>query len=381
MREMREGSRLTRMGRRLSLILSKESIFGTPPTGTSSPKMGREKSGSLPSSPDLNPAQGFYRIPDNTPPANPACKVFGVDLQAAVQKSNTSHKMLPDVMYKCFTYLDDKAVAEEGIFRLSGSATDILRIKGQFNTGCAYDLNTCLNPHTVSGLLKLFLRELPHPLFPTEIDTVEGDLLGRIKTMVGALPAENRCLMSCLFWLLHKISKAEAVTKMGTQNLVIVFSATLNCSGAILTKIIKHAMDIFPENALQNTGVTPDLPAPAKNITLVVTPDAPKSTAATAAVSVTPAKEEEDDIFLVKDKSKADASRQISNNSSIPAPKTQTPTHSIEIGRRGGGGFGSLRRTLTRSIFDADDEDDASHNDLLITPLQSLPVRTGTYFM
>jgi len=181
-------------------------------------------------------------------------KVFGVELKTAVMRSNKSHHMLPDVVYKCLIYLETKGVCEEGIFRMSGSATDILKMKEQFDQGQDYDVRSCLNPHTVAGVLKLFLRELPVPLLITDLDASEvSDVLAYTKSIVEGSPQENRYLLGCLFKLLNKISEREDVTKMGVKNLVIVFSAALHCSGTVITALIKHATLIFPENLLEKT--------------------------------------------------------------------------------------------------------------------------------
>ena len=54
------------------------------------------------------------------------------------------------------------AIYEEGIFRLSGSASSIRQLKDQFNTRYDVDLfQSSLKPdiHTVSGLFKSYLRK------------------------------------------------------------------------------------------------------------------------------------------------------------------------------------------------------------------------------
>jgi len=183
-------------------------------------------------------------------------KVFGVDLKTAVLRSNKSHYLLPAVVYKCLTYLGQRGVSEEGIFRLSGSVADMKKMKEQFDQGSDVNVTLCNNPHTVAGVLKLFLRELPTPLIQADIDAGDTNVVGSVKSMIDKLSEEAKCLLGCLFTLLAKVSKQEEVTKMGVTNLVIVFSPALQCSGTIVTTLIKHAATIFPENQLEKTTNT-----------------------------------------------------------------------------------------------------------------------------
>jgi RalA-binding protein 1 len=92
--------------------------------------------------------------------------IFGAPLSEAVELSQPIglDVPLPAVVYRCIEYLQVRgAVAEEGIFRLSGSNIVIKALRDRFNIegdvrlleGEFYDV------HAVASLLKLYLRELP----------------------------------------------------------------------------------------------------------------------------------------------------------------------------------------------------------------------------
>jgi RalA-binding protein 1 len=92
--------------------------------------------------------------------------VFGAPLSEAVELTQPVglDVPLPAVVYRCIEYLQVRgAVAEEGIFRLSGSNIVIKALRDRFNIegdvrlleGEYYDV------HAVASLLKLYLRELP----------------------------------------------------------------------------------------------------------------------------------------------------------------------------------------------------------------------------
>ena len=92
---------------------------------------------------------------------------------------------LPSVVYRCLEYLyKNRGIQEEGIFRLSGSSTVIKTLQERFDREhdvdlCRYNENIeakddgtspslYISVNTVSGLLKLYLRNLPHLLFGDE---------------------------------------------------------------------------------------------------------------------------------------------------------------------------------------------------------------------
>lgn len=66
-----------------------------------------------------------------------------------------------------------------GIFRISGSVNKVKELKEKYNQGEKVDLINHGDVDSVASLLKLFLKELPVPVFP---DNVCGGLL---KTFQG----------------------------------------------------------------------------------------------------------------------------------------------------------------------------------------------------
>lgn len=103
---------------------------------------------------------------------------------------------IPRVLDMTVSWLDSYGLEEEGIFRLSGSLPQIEYYRNMFNKGIRFDFgkpaalrseidpDPAIDPHTVagtlrrrlsasvltsSGLLKLYLRELPEPLIPYEL--------------------------------------------------------------------------------------------------------------------------------------------------------------------------------------------------------------------
>ncbi len=57
----------------------------------------------------------------------------------------------------------------EGLFRISGSVSEVKAIKAAYLRGEAVDLTKVTDPHAVAGVLKLFFREARDPLLTFEL--------------------------------------------------------------------------------------------------------------------------------------------------------------------------------------------------------------------
>ena len=158
--------------------------------------------------------------------------VFGVPLIEAVEFARPADVAteLPAVVYRCIEYLLAKnAVAEEGIFRLSGSNTVIKALKDRFNT--EGDINLLADGkyhdiHAVASLLKLYLRELPssiltrdlHLEFLSCLELQRRDKVVALNVLVNKLPEANRALLEALSSFLLSIVNNADVNKMNVRN-------------------------------------------------------------------------------------------------------------------------------------------------------------------
>lgn len=201
--------------------------------------------------------------------------VFGSDVKHCLSLSSKIYQSsyeVPSVVYRCLEYLyKNRAIEEEGIFRLSGSSALIKMLQEQFDR--EYDINlseyndlhedgssngSYLDVNTVTGLLKLYFRRLPHLIFGDEMydefrsiaETNSNDskeIAVRFRDIVcsGKIEKENYALMYVLFELLMKINENNKVNKMNLRNLCIVFSPTLNIPVNILQPFIEDFHCIF----------------------------------------------------------------------------------------------------------------------------------------
>ncbi|GAV55139.1 hypothetical protein ZYGR_0AS04630 [Zygosaccharomyces rouxii] len=207
--------------------------------------------------------------------------VFGSPLDRCLQLSSHSYQGkydIPSVVYRCLEYLyKNRGIQEEGIFRLSGSSALIKSLQEQFDR--EYDIDLCNYNHkvandgsntnqpgyyvdvnTVSGLLKLYLRKLPHvifgeeqyPMFKKAADDHHDNpaqIALEFKNIVkgSSVPQPNISLMYALFELLIRINENSRANKMNLRNLCIVFSPTLNIPVTVLQPFITDFSCIFQD--------------------------------------------------------------------------------------------------------------------------------------
>ncbi|KAK6535951.1 hypothetical protein TWF281_000200 [Arthrobotrys megalospora] len=212
-----------------------------------------------------------HATPDGAPPGTPAANVpaklppsrsvFGAALGDAVEVSKPPGVDLeiPSVVYRCIEYLDARgAWQEEGIFRLSGSNTAIRQLRDRFNTNADVNLladeEEYHDPHAIAGLLKLYLRELPHNLLTRDLhgefvaaleDDDKSNRVPRLNELVHMLPIENFTLLKVLAQHLIQIVDNAAENKMTVRNVGIVFSPTLNIPAGVFSLFILEYSSIF----------------------------------------------------------------------------------------------------------------------------------------
>ncbi|XP_063892123.1 active breakpoint cluster region-related protein isoform X4 [Helicoverpa armigera] len=188
----------------------------------------------------LPPERSARRVPAAKPGA-----LFGNKITHVAKREKRN---IPFIISACVREVERRGIHEVGIYRVSGSASDLNRLKKSFETN-AYEAEQLLKEvdiHSVTGVLKLYLRELPEALFT---DALYPELLkawGATQgagTSVDSGPAHTRrhALLKCYaqlpdlnkncidFLLNHfvKVNQHEGENKMSLHNLATVFGPTL----------------------------------------------------------------------------------------------------------------------------------------------------------
>ncbi|XP_039510729.1 unconventional myosin-IXb isoform X3 [Pimephales promelas] len=153
---------------------------------------------------------------------------FGVPICALTLTAD----YVPFVMEKMLVHVEMNGLYTEGIYRKSGSAC---RAKELHHILEKDPQNVCLDNypiHTITGLVKQWLRELPDPLMTYNLyndflyaaDMPESpERLRAIYRKLDELPPSNFSTLERLIFHLVKVAKEEAHNRMSASSLSIVF--------------------------------------------------------------------------------------------------------------------------------------------------------------
>ncbi|PNY24557.1 RHO GTPase-activating protein RGD1 [Tolypocladium capitatum] len=202
------------------------------------PQDGRGSGSGSPSAPPAYGAPG-----QGTPPQNasaPSKPVYGVSLDRLYERDGLA---VPMVMHQCIQAVDLFGLGLEGIYRQSGSLNHINKLKGMFDAESQNPALDFRNPenfyhdvNSVTGLLKLFLRELPDPLLTNEHHDAlvaaakkDDDIVRRdsLHAIINALPDPNYATLRALTLHLHRVMDNSHVNRMNSHNLAVIFGPTL----------------------------------------------------------------------------------------------------------------------------------------------------------
>uniref|UniRef100_A0A9J8A8X4 Rho GTPase activating protein 27, like n=1 Tax=Cyprinus carpio carpio TaxID=630221 RepID=A0A9J8A8X4_CYPCA len=161
--------------------------------------------------------------------------VFGCHLDTLCHRENTT---VPKFMEKCIRSVEKRGLTIDGLYRVSGNLAVIQKLRYKADHEEALDLEDGQweEIHVITGALKLFLRELPEPLFPFSffdrfIAAIQmsdySQKVSYIRDLVRNLPLPNHDTMEVLFRHLRKVIEHGEQNRMSVQSMAIVFGPTL----------------------------------------------------------------------------------------------------------------------------------------------------------
>ncbi|KAI9207539.1 Rho GTPase activation protein [Polychytrium aggregatum] len=161
--------------------------------------------------------------------------VFGVELSVQLERDGTQ---VPTIVTKCIDAVEKFGMRMQGIYRVSGLSSSIQKLRTLFDRD-AETVNLeewARDVHDITGVLKLYFRELPDSLFPKlmyrpliEAAKIDDDRMRLIAVheLINDLPDANYATLHVLMGHLHRVQAMEPDNKMNAQNLSIVWGPTL----------------------------------------------------------------------------------------------------------------------------------------------------------
>ncbi|XP_037530417.1 active breakpoint cluster region-related protein [Nematolebias whitei] len=161
--------------------------------------------------------------------------VFGVSIETVAQQEGV---LVPHVVRCCVEEVERRGLDEVGIYRISGTTTDINMLKSAFNSNLREAVTRLRSAevNAVAGLLKLYIRDLPESLIPAEMFQSLAKTLGiqdlnsRLASMLSLLdscPDVNRHTFLFLLHHLQRVAQRQDINKMSLLNLATVFGPSL----------------------------------------------------------------------------------------------------------------------------------------------------------
>ncbi|KAI0239940.1 Protein FAM13A [Lamellibrachia satsuma] len=160
---------------------------------------------------------------------------FGVPLEALLRREDTR---IPHLVSKICEYVLRNGLEVEGIFRVSGSARTVEKVRVMFDKTSDADLNEISDVIAIASLLKLFLRELPEGAVSEDLtqqfiiaqqenEKDKTEVLRQLRSLISTLPSANYDLLKYLCQFLVFVTRHESENKMSPQALAIVFGPNL----------------------------------------------------------------------------------------------------------------------------------------------------------
>ncbi|KAJ2994462.1 hypothetical protein HDV02_001557 [Globomyces sp. JEL0801] len=179
--------------------------------------------------------------PAAIPYTSASCNYFGSDL-VSLMESSPDQQPVPYIVINCTDYIEASGLSQEGLYRMSGSGTQLQAIRAALDKDPQFPLEDIVTDiHTVTGVIKLFFRELSEPLFPKNmynslIDASKEEdsriRLIKIHELVNELHDANYATLKHLAGHLSRVASFAEDNKMNEVNLGIVWGPTLIDSGA-----------------------------------------------------------------------------------------------------------------------------------------------------
>jgi len=171
-------------------------------------------------------------VPTGSAQKTPSKPGYG---QVLADHTPLTSPMVPAIIVHCVNEIEARGMGEVGIYRVPGSEREVRDMRDKFLAGRGCPNLSQADVHTLTGVIKDFLRSLREPLIPHSMwmmftqaasnpDMTDGE--SDLFQAISELPQPNRDTLA--FILLHLQKVADSLeTKMSVSNLSKILGPTI----------------------------------------------------------------------------------------------------------------------------------------------------------
>ncbi|EJU00982.1 RhoGAP-domain-containing protein [Dacryopinax primogenitus] len=161
--------------------------------------------------------------------------MFGVSLVDYATARSLADGEAPDLIMKCIEEVEERGLDSEGIYRVSGRHATVQELMRKIERNeDEFRFNPLLDDiYTICSLLKLYLRELPEPVFRFSLpdrlqysdkreEHVSNNFLV-LKSKLRRLPSIHQATLRVIVEHLAKVAGRSSQNKMDAKNLSLIF--------------------------------------------------------------------------------------------------------------------------------------------------------------
>ncbi|XP_071373339.1 rho GTPase-activating protein 18 isoform X2 [Centroberyx affinis] len=166
--------------------------------------------------------------------------LFGVPLATVLDQDQrrAPGTKVPFILQRLINHIEEEGLDTEGLLRIPGAATRVKSVCQELESSFYDGLFPWqqLKQHDAASLLKLFIRELPHPLLTVEYLNAfiavnklptKKQQLQALNLLVLLLPEANRDTLKALVEFFQRVIDHQAQNKMTLNNVSVVMAPNI----------------------------------------------------------------------------------------------------------------------------------------------------------
>lgn len=179
--------------------------------------------------------------------------LFGVPLSTLLEQDQKRFPgtKVPIILQRLISHIEDEGLDTEGLLRIPGAATRVKALCQELESSFYDGLFswTQLKQHDAASLLKLFIRELPHPLLTTEYLNsfisvnqlpTKKQQLQALNLLVLLLPEANRDSLKALVEFFRRVTERQTNNRMTLNNVSVVMAPNLFMFKGLRSKVTQQ---------------------------------------------------------------------------------------------------------------------------------------------